>query len=149
MAALVAAGAVPGTAARYGLSLHWPTSTGGWPWATFTVNLSGALVLGFLLEALARRGPDVGRRRRLRLALGTGFLGAFTTYSSLATEADLLVHAAAPALAVGYGLVSVVGGVLAALGGVALAAGHHRRTLRRPPGAPDLDDGTRGPGVAR
>ena len=120
-----------GTAARYALTLHWPVRAGGWPWATFTVNLLGALVLGFLLEALARRGPDAGRRRLLRLGAGTGFLGAFTTFSALAVETDLLVHAAAPALAVGYALASVLGGLLAAVAGIALAAGHERRRAAR------------------
>ena len=131
MLAVVAAGAVPGTAARYALALHWPVRTGAWPWATFTVNLLGALALGFLLEALARRGPDVGRRRLARLGVGTGFLGAFTTYSAFATETDLLVHAAAPLLAVGYAVASVVGGLLAAVAGTALAAAHHRRGAGR------------------
>lgn len=131
MLALVAAGGALGTGARYGLTFAWPVTTGSWPWATFTVNLVGAFALGFLLEALARRGEDVGRRRSLRVALGTGFLGAFTTYSSLAVETDLLVHAAAPVLAVTYALASVVAGVLAAAAGVAAAA-----LVRPGPGGP-------------
>ncbi len=38
-------------------------------------------MLGALLESLARRGPDEGRRRAIRLLVGTGGLGGFTTYS--------------------------------------------------------------------
>lgn len=140
MLAIVAGGALLGTAARYGLTLGWPVCTAAWPWATFTVNLIGAFALGFVLEALARRGEDVGRRRLVRLGIGTGFLGAFTTYSSLAVETDLLVHAARPALAVAYPLASVSAGLLVALAGIALAAGHHRWRLSRLPQDPDAVD---------
>lgn len=140
MVAVVAVGALLGTAARYGLALHWPVRSGSWPWTTFTVNLIGALLLGFLLEALARRGEDAGRRRLVRLGVGTGFLGAFTTYSSLAVETDLLVHATRPLLASAYALVSVSAGLLVALGGIALAAGHHRWRLSRLPQDPDSVD---------
>lgn len=146
MTGVVACGGLLGTAARGALALHWPVHTGAWPWATFTVNLVGAFALGFLLEALARRGEDAGRRRLLRLGVGTGFLGAFTTYSSLATETDLLVHATEPALALAYAVASVVGGLLTALVGIALAAGHHRWMLRRLAVDPDEPDG--GPGSA-
>ncbi|WP_380156085.1 fluoride efflux transporter FluC [Kineococcus sp. R86509] len=140
MIAIVAGGALLGTAARYGLALHWPVRTAAWPWATFTVNLIGAFALGFLLEALARRGEDAGRRRLVRLGVGTGFLGAFTTYSSLAVETDMLVHAARPALAVAYSLASVAAGLIVALAGIALAAGHHRWRLSRLPQDPDAVD---------
>ncbi len=140
MVLVVAGGALLGTAARYGLAWYRPVTTGAWPWATFTVNAVGAAALGFLLEALARRGDDVGRRRLLRLGVGTGFLGSFTTYSSLAVETDLLVHAHRPGLAAAYGVSSVVLGLLLALGGIAAAAGHHRWRLARLPVDPDSPD---------
>ena len=57
--ALVALGGIVGTAARYGFARAVPTPSGGWPWATFIVNLVGAFVLGALLEALARSDADV------------------------------------------------------------------------------------------
>lgn len=144
MVLVVAGGAVLGTAARYGLALFRPVVTGSWPWATFAVNAVGAFVLGFLLEALVRRGDDVGRRRLLRLGLGTGFLGSFTTYSSLAVETDLLVHAQRPGMAFTYVITSVVVGVVLALAGVAAAAGHHRWVLSRLPVDPDSPDTGRG-----
>ena len=140
MVLVVAGGALLGTAARYGLAWYRPVTTGEWPWATFTVNAVGTAALGFLLEALARRGDDVGRRRLLRLGVGTGFLGSFTTYSSLAVETDLLVHAHRPGLAAVYGVSSVVVGLLLALGGIAAAAGHHRWRLARLPVDPDSPD---------
>lgn len=128
---LVFAGGVLGTPARYGLQLWLPTRTGRWPAGTFTLNLLGALLLGALLEGLVRRGEDAGGRRLLRLAVGTGFLGAFTTYSSLALETDLLVRAHHPALAAGYVLASVAGGIVLCGLGVYLAALHHTRRSGR------------------
>lgn len=127
---VVFVGGVAGTAARYGLALAWPTPSGGWPWATFLVNVTGAFALGALLEALARRGLDAGRRRVLRLGLGTGFLGAFTTYSSLATETDLLWRSSALGLGAAYGVISVVAGLGMAALGIFVAAGQHHRRQR-------------------
>jgi fluoride exporter len=120
--ALVFVGGVVGTHARYGLAQAWPTTSGAWPWGTFAANLAGSFVLGALLEGLARRGPDVGRRQRLRLLGGTGFCGGFTTYSTFAVEVDLLIRADADGIAIGYLAASVVGGVVAAVAGVALAS---------------------------
>ncbi|WP_432547249.1 FluC/FEX family fluoride channel [Kineococcus sp. SYSU DK004] len=131
--AVVLLGGFCGTALRYAAESAWPSPATGWPWATFGVNLLGAFGLGALLEGLARRGPDEGRRRLLRLGLGTGLLGSFTTYSSLAGEADLLVRGGALATGAAYAVLSVALGLLAALLGVLAAARHHRwRTARRP-----------------
>jgi CrcB protein len=91
------------------------------------VNLVGALVLGVLLEALSRQGPDTGWRRRTRLLVGTGFCGGLTTYSTLAVEADLLIRSHRDGLAAGYVVVSVVAGLAVAAVGIALSARLHRR----------------------
>ena len=118
---LVAVGGMAGTAARYGMTLLVP-SRAGWPLATLSVNLLGAFVLGLVLEALARRGPDAGPRQRIRLLVGTGFCGAFTTYSALAVEVDALVRTGQPATATAYALTTVVVGFLVGTFGIWVAA---------------------------
>lgn len=148
-------GGAAGTGARYGLE---SVPSGDWPWPTFAVNVSGAFLLGVLLEALLRRGPETGRGRLLRLGLGTGLLGGYTTYSALALEVQQLVEQGSAGLAVGYALASVSLGLLAGLLGVLAAAGGHRWRERALPDDPDdpgddpddpddPDDGGHGPGA--
>ncbi len=124
--AVVASGGATGSMARYLTARAVPTTAGGWPVATLLVNLTGSLVLGLLLEALARRGADRGRRQVLRLLVGTGFCGGLTTYSTLALEIDLLLQHDRVGLAVTYGLVSVVAGLVASAVGVGLAVAVRR-----------------------
>ena len=125
--AWVFAGGVVGTALRYYGEILLPHQPAGWPWATFLINLGGAFLLGGLLEALARLGDDSGWRQRARLCAGTGGCGAFTTYSAFALEVVLLARHGHVGTAIGYGLVSVVGGVLTAWLGIVVAAAVHRR----------------------
>nr|WP_197471607.1 CrcB family protein [Microbacterium oleivorans] len=127
---LVLIGGTVGTAAREGLSLAIP-SVGGIPVAILAINIVGALFLGALLEALARRGPDLGRRRALRLLLGTGFAGGFTTYSALAVDSGLLLTDGDPIAGILYAVGTVVVGALATVAGIALGAAQHRRAATR------------------
>jgi len=115
----VFAGGVAGTLLRSALA----TAVAGhrFPLATYVTNVSGAFVLGALLEVLLRRGPDAGVRRAVRLCVGSGLLGAFTTYSTLAVEADLLVRDGHLGLAAGYAVGSVLAGLVAAAVGIGLA----------------------------
>ena len=76
--ALVALGGAIGTTVRALLAAAFPAHD-GISWTILAINVVGAFCLGFLLNALARRGPDVGRRRAVRLFVGTGVLGGFTT----------------------------------------------------------------------
>jgi CrcB protein len=117
---LVALGGMVGTAAREALTLMIP-SVGAFPLAIFLINISGAFLLGVLLEGLARRGPDAGRRRTLRLLLGTGFLGGFTTYSALAAASALLLGEQA-GLALSYAIGTVLAGAMATWCGIAVGA---------------------------
>ncbi|MCU1525260.1 MAG: rane protein [Microbacteriaceae bacterium] len=128
---IVAVGGMVGTAIRELLSLVVP-SVGGLPIAIFGINILGAFALGMLLEALARRGPDEGRLRTLRLLLGTGVLGGFTTYSALATDTSLLLVDGRVAAALIYSLASLIVGALSTWGGIAMAASLHRRREEGP-----------------
>lgn len=116
--AAVWAGGVAGTAARVGITLSVPMMT--FPLATFVINIVGAFALGLLLEALLHSRVADARRTVVRLAAGTGFLGGFTTYSSLAVDTVLLLRSGAAATAFGYAGGTVLVGVLAAAAGVRL-----------------------------
>lgn len=116
---LVLVGGVVGTLLRHGLST---ALAGRGTLATLLVNLSGALLLGALLELLARLGPDEGVRRAVRLGVGSGLLGAFTTWSALATETVLGVRDGRVGTALAYGVGSVLAGLVAAAAGVALVS---------------------------
>lgn len=137
--ALVAAGGMLGTGARYLLTASVPVGN-GWPTATFVENLLGALLLGALLEALVRRGPETANQRWVRLALGTGVLGGFTTFSSLALELQRLLDDGSVLLAAAYATLSLCGGLSACLLGVVLAAKHHQWRHPRLPRDPDATD---------
>ena len=86
------------------------------------MSVTGAFTLGVLLETLIRRGPDSGVRQFLRLGLGTGVLGGYTTYSTFAVEAVRLLGAGAVLIGIGYAIASVLLGLAAALAGTLLAA---------------------------
>ena len=90
---------------------------GGWPWATFTVNVAGAFVLGYLIARLLERLPPSTYRRPL---LGTGFCGALTTFSTLQFELFDLIRIGRPGLAVAYAAASVVAGFAAFFTAMAL-----------------------------
>lgn len=133
--ALVFTGGALGTAAREAIGLAVP-AVRGIPVATFAINLLGALLLGLLLAGLARRGPDEGGRRQIRLLLGTGFCGGFTTYSALALDTARQLGEGATGLGLAYGLGTVILGGLATFAGISLG-GLGRRTAEAEPAVPD------------
>ena len=79
-------GGTVGTALRDRIETVFATPAGGLPWATFAINVSGAFLLGVLLEVLALVAPEGDRRRALQLTFGTGLLGGYTTYSTFVLE---------------------------------------------------------------
>lgn len=123
LVALVFAGGGAGTLARWAVTTAVP-HLDGVPVGTFAVNVVGAFVLGLLLERLARSGPDRGRRRALRLTLGTGFCGGFTTYSALGADTAGLLRSGLTGHALAYALGTVGVGLLAAGAGVVLGSRH-------------------------
>lgn len=114
----VAAGGAIGALARVALATVFPTAAGQLPWATLAGNLVGAVALGAVLTWLTER---VQVDPTVRLALGTGMLGAFTTYSTLAVELNGLLVAGQILLAGAYASASLGLGLLGAIGGVRLA----------------------------
>lgn len=116
--AAIAAGAALGAPARYSVAVLLPAASGVFPWATFLTNVSGSFALGFVLVLMLERFPPT---RYLRPFVATGFLGAYTTYSTFAVETDLLVRDGHPVIAIGYALASLVAGLAAVWGGIVLA----------------------------
>lgn len=108
----VAAGGALGAAMRHGVGLmavrHLPS---GWPHGTFTVNILGSFLMGFLISWLAFRGQ--GGPQELRLFLATGLLGGFTTFSAFSLEVANYVRAGDMARAALYAGLSVALGLAA------------------------------------
>lgn len=124
--ALVFVGGTIGSAIREGLSLAFPAN-GGVPVTIPLINLTGAFLLGFLLEFLARTGADTGARRSLRLFLGTGAIGGYTTYSALAADTAGLIGSGSVLPGIAYGLTTVLCGALTTWAGIILGARVHTR----------------------
>jgi CrcB protein len=120
--AAIFAGGFAGAIARVALSESWSGDAAHWPWATFVVNIAGALVLGYF-GARLERIPVSSYRLRF---IGTGFCGALTTFATFQLELLRMLDGAHYALAAPYALVSLAAGVAA----VALAtkAGRSRQT---------------------
>jgi len=114
----VGAGGFLGAITRYLLAL-WIDGRVGTPFpvSTFVINVTGSFILGLLsgaLEFATSVPPEV------RLTLGVGFLGAYTTFSTFSYETLRLVEAGDTAIAIGYVAASVAAGFTAALLGMAL-----------------------------
>lgn len=79
---LAAAGAIIGSLLRYAVALALPHADPMmWPWATFSVNIIGALAIGIIAST-----PAVMNEEARRYFVVTGVLGGFTTFSALAVE---------------------------------------------------------------
>lgn len=113
----VAVGGAVGSVLRHlvgsAVAQAWPA----WGAGTLVVNVVGSFLLGLLLEVSGRSGLDPVAR----LALGTGLLGGFTTFSTFAWEVARPLGDGRPLLALAVVLAQVVGGVLAAAAGMVAA----------------------------
>ena len=116
---LVALGGGVGAALRWMVGGWALTAFGpGFAWGTWIINLLGSFLLGWLLARL-QTGLD-GAGEPLRLLLGVGLLGGFTTFSAFSVELVGMVNRAEIGMAAAYALSSVAGGVVAAFLGIAL-----------------------------
>jgi CrcB protein len=114
----IACGGAVGALARVGLAQSLTSAPGSWPWATFAVNIVGALLLGYFVTRLQERLPVSRLRRPL---LGTGFCGALTTFSTVQIELLRMTDRHRFGLAAGYLAASLIGGYLAVFASSALA----------------------------
>jgi CrcB protein len=112
--AVVAAGGALGAMTRYGLATAFPDL-----WTIAVINVVGSLLLGILAATV---GPD----RLLRLFLGVGVLGGFTTFSTFAVDA-----VRGPAAAAAYVTITLTGALVAARCGMAVGERWHRRRAER------------------
>ena len=114
----VAAGGAVGSVARYALGTLVQERAGTFPLGTLLVNVSGSLLMAFIVEyALAT--PAVSRE--MRALLTTGFCGGYTTFSAFSYETVRLAQEGDYRRAGFYVLVSVAGSLAAALAGFAFA----------------------------
>ena len=114
--AIFVGGAV-GTVARYELDARHPIAPGHFPWVTLLINLSGSFAIGLLVPLTEFVTPRAPLARALLIV---GFLGGWTTYSTLAVEATLLAKDGAIADFVSYLGATVVGGLALVIVGTAL-----------------------------
>lgn len=88
------------------------------PFPTFTVNILGSFLIGFLIVLFTDKYPA---HENLRLAVLVGFLGAFTTFSTFELEIFELVRERYFVIAFAYLFLSVLVGFIGVLGGARLA----------------------------
>jgi fluoride exporter len=116
--AAIYAGGVAGALIRVGLAEAVVVSPGQWPWATFAVNMAGALLLGYFF-ALLRDHPEESLAHPF---LGTGICGTLTTFSTMQLELFEMVDGGYLGLAATYTAVTVIAGFAFVRLGIGLEA---------------------------
>lgn len=119
----VFAGGALGALARTELLERFPPPEGGWPWATFSANILGCLLLGYVVVRVQERLPLTAY---LRPSIGTGFCGALTTFSTMQAELFAMIERDRYAQALVYAGASLISGLI----GVAAATALTRQTQR-------------------
>lgn len=120
--AIVALGGGVGAMLRYHAGRAVTTVVGPnavFPWHTFLINVAGSLLMGVLAGWLAREGGS----ESLRLLLGVGVLGGFTTFSAFSLETAMLMQRGLYGMAGAYALGSVLAGVAGLFLGLSLMRG--------------------------
>lgn len=120
MLAAISAGGVLGAVSRYGIGAAWPHDPRGFPWSTWTVNVTGCLLIGVLMVLLTRLRPD---HHLIRPFWGVGVLGGYTTFSTASVD----VLRVAPGTALIYLGATLIGALLAVWTGTAATEAMLRR----------------------
>ena len=106
----IAVAGAAGALARYGLD-EWLERRGGvFPWGIFVVNVTGAFLIGVAVEALEPRFEDA---TWVRTAIVTGFLGAYTTFSTFSLDTYRLLDAGHTGTAIANALGTLAAGLVA------------------------------------
>jgi fluoride exporter len=114
---LVALGGGLGASLRYLVGQWTAANLGpGFPFGTWAVNIIGGLAMGLLVAVLAR----AAEAEPLRLLLGVGVLGGFTTFSAFSLDLFTMINRGDIGLAAAYAVSSVAGGVIALMAGLYL-----------------------------
>ncbi|MBD2448304.1 fluoride efflux transporter CrcB [Nostoc sp. FACHB-152] len=116
----ISLGAIAGALSRYYITLWFANRFGiNFPYGTFFINISGCLAMGFFttlaVEKMAIISPEI------RLMVATGFLGAYTTFSTYGLDTINLFRSRAFLLAVSYWLGSALLGIIGVQLGIVLA----------------------------
>jgi len=93
--------------------------SGSFPYATLTINIVGSFAMGLLAGWLARQGGN----ESVRLLLGVGVLGGFTTFSAFSLEVVTLAQRGALGAAALYVGASLAGGIVGLIVGMAITRG--------------------------
>jgi CrcB protein len=113
-------GAVAGALSRYYITLWFASRFGtAFPYATFLINITGCLAMGFFITLASQRGAMIPLE--VRLMVTTGFLGAYTTFSTYGLETNMLWRDRSYSVATFYWAGSAILGVIAVQLGIILA----------------------------
>ncbi len=112
-------GAIAGALSRYYITLWFANRFGtAFPYGTFFINITGCLAMGFFITLVFERVPTIPTEVRLMVA--TGFLGAYTTFSTYGLETNALWRDRSYSVATFYWAGSAILGVIAVQLGIIL-----------------------------
>lgn len=113
----ISAGGAIGALARDAVTVAWPHQSGAFPWATFVINVTGCLLIGVLMVLVTEVWAA---HQLLRLFLGTGILGGYTTFSTYTVDVQQLVAAGAARTALLYLAATLAAALAAVYAGITL-----------------------------
>ncbi|CAM3764858.1 hypothetical protein GCM10009799_21780 [Nocardiopsis rhodophaea] len=122
----IALGGALGAAARYGVDMLLPHAPGEFALSTLLINVSGCLLIGFLMVVVTDVRPDL---RLARPFFGVGMLGGYTTFSTYIVDVQQMLNAGVAGPALVYLGGTLIGAMAAVWAGIALAERMFRRRI--------------------